>query len=211
MHCGGPHSRDDCVAEVPQCAGCNGEHRANSRECPLVQHAHDIEQLRSRGLSYQDALTKLKEPGADGNLRKRNFSTPLKFRESNSEGNISQPFSYRDALTKKDSAAENATAVSQSAENATTVSQSVTVGTQTSSIDACTQTYLTGDNLYNCCNKGTGTDDLPQPRINTSKNVSDVGMLQVFLPKFAQCIIELFSLNLSKESPANGETCSLMF
>ena len=51
---------DDCVAEVPQCAGCNGEHRANSRECPLVQHAHDIEKLRSEGLSYQDPLTKLR-------------------------------------------------------------------------------------------------------------------------------------------------------
>ena len=56
LHCGGGHSRDDCVAEVPQCGGCNGEHRANSRECPMVQHAHDIEQLRSAGLSYQDAL-----------------------------------------------------------------------------------------------------------------------------------------------------------
>ena len=36
------HSRDDCAAETSRCAGCKGEHRANSRECPLVQHAHEV-------------------------------------------------------------------------------------------------------------------------------------------------------------------------
>ena len=100
------------MAEVPQCPGCNGEHQANSCECPLVQHAHDIEQLRSEGLSYLDALTKLKEPGMAGNLRKlnysthpqskRNFSTNSQSpRNSNNEASSSLTLSYRDAWEKK--------------------------------------------------------------------------------------------------------------
>ena len=53
-----------CAAETLRCAGCKSEHRANSRECPLVQHAHEVEQLRSRGLSYREAVIKLKELSA---------------------------------------------------------------------------------------------------------------------------------------------------
>ena len=77
-----------------------------------VQHAHDIEQLRSEGLSYQDALTKLKEPGMAGNLRKQNYSThpqsrrnfstnSQSLRNSNNEASSSLTLGYRDALGKK--------------------------------------------------------------------------------------------------------------
>ena len=90
--------------------------------------------------------------------------------------------SYRDALGKKDSAPTSATAVIQLQ----------TVATQTTSIDACTQTYLTGDNLYSCCNKGTDTEDLPEFKINASKQESPMDMLQDFLPKFAQCLFNSF-------------------
>ena len=51
------------MAKVAQCAACNREHQANAHECFLVQHAHDIEQLRSKGLRYQDAFTKLRGYG----------------------------------------------------------------------------------------------------------------------------------------------------
>ena len=78
-----------------------------------------------------------------------------------------------------------------------------TVATQTTLIDACTQTNLTGDNLYSCCNKGTDTEDLPELKMNASKQESPMDMLQGFLPKFAQCLLELLSLNLSNESPAS--------
>ena len=64
LRCGEGHSRDDCAAETLRCAGCKGAHRANTRECPLVQHAHEVEWLRSRGLSYREAVIKLKEPSA---------------------------------------------------------------------------------------------------------------------------------------------------
>ena len=52
------------TVQTLRCAGCKGEHQANSRECPLVQHAHEVERLRSRGLSYREAVIKLKEPSA---------------------------------------------------------------------------------------------------------------------------------------------------
>ena len=142
--------------------------------------------MRSEGFIYQDALTKLKEPGMAGNLRKRNYSTHPQSRRnfstnsqnprnSNNEASSSLTLSYHDALGKKDSAPKSATAVFQLQ----------TVATQTTSIDACTQTYLTGDNLCSCCNKGTDTEDLPELKINASKQESHLDMLQVFLPKFA--------------------------
>ena len=34
LRCDEVHSRDDCAAETLRCAGCKGEHRANSCECP---------------------------------------------------------------------------------------------------------------------------------------------------------------------------------
>ena len=60
--CGEGHSRDDCAAETLRCTGCKGEHRANLYEYTLVQHAHDVDWLRSRGLSYREAVIKLKGP-----------------------------------------------------------------------------------------------------------------------------------------------------
>ena len=76
-----------------------------------------------------------------GNLRRRNYSTHPQSqrnfftnsqspRNSNNEASSSLTLSYRDAFGKKDSAPKSATAVIQLQ----------TVATQSTSIDACTQT-----------------------------------------------------------------------
>ena len=128
-----------------------------------------------------------------GNFRKQNYSTHPQSqqnfstnsqspRNSNNEASSSLTLSYRDALGKKDSAPKSATAVIQLQ----------TVATQTTSIDACTQTYLTGDNLYSCCKKGTDTEDLPELKINASKQESPIDILQGFFTQI--CTVPLGTL-----------------
>ena len=89
------------AAETLRCAGCKGEHWANSWECPLVQHALEIERLRSKGLSYREALIKLKEPSvsADSGKTYSQGST-----SSNAEVDLRDAKSYSGALKKRESA-----------------------------------------------------------------------------------------------------------
>ena len=98
------------------------------------------------------------------------FSNSQSPRNCNNEASSSLTLSYHDFIGKKDSAPKSTTAAIQLQ----------TVATQTTSIDACTQTYLTGDNLYSFCNKGTDTEDLPELKINASKQESNMDMLQGF-------------------------------
>ena len=72
--------------------------QGNSRDCPLVQHAHEVARLRSRGLSYREAVIKLKEPSAavDSVKTYSQGSTSI-----DTEVNLSIPKSYSGALKKK--------------------------------------------------------------------------------------------------------------
>ena len=189
LRCGEGHSRDDCVAETLRCAGCKGEHQANSRECPLVQHAHEVERLRSRGLSYREAVIKLKEPCAAVDSGKT-YSQGS--RSIDAEVSLILPKGYSGALKKSDNALSSLPKVQ-------------TVGTQTTSFDASSQTDQTGDSLLNHCNEGTDTPELPDPVSMLSNPTPHVDFIQGLLTNFVKYLTELFSLNLSTESPANRE------
>ena len=53
--CGGPHHKDSCSADTPQCPNCRGSHVASSRECHLNRDASRIGGLIRSGLSFADA------------------------------------------------------------------------------------------------------------------------------------------------------------
>ena len=118
-----------------------------THECPLVQHANDVELLRSRGLSYREAVIKLKEPSAAVDSGKTYSQGPTSI---DAEVNLSLPMSYSGALKKRDNALSSLPEVQ-------------TVGTQTTSFDACIQTDQTGDSLLNHCDKSTDTQELSDP------------------------------------------------
>ena len=44
--CSGNHNKKDCISEQMKCANCNGQHNSNSKDCPLVKQAKDIEKYR---------------------------------------------------------------------------------------------------------------------------------------------------------------------
>jgi hypothetical protein len=51
--CGGQHNKDRCQnKENFKCAGCGGAHKANSRQCYLIQDARDIEKRKATGESF---------------------------------------------------------------------------------------------------------------------------------------------------------------
>ena len=62
-----------------------------------MEHAHEIERLRSRGLSYQEAVIKLEELSAAVDSGKTYSQGPT---SSNVEMNLSLPRSYNGASRK---------------------------------------------------------------------------------------------------------------
>jgi hypothetical protein len=54
--CGGSHSKDQCQNESFHCANCQGNHKANSRECHYYETARQIESVRAqKHETYQNA------------------------------------------------------------------------------------------------------------------------------------------------------------
>jgi hypothetical protein len=54
--CGGQHNKDRCQNKDNfKCAGCGGTHKANSRQCYLIQDAYDIGKRKANGESFMMA------------------------------------------------------------------------------------------------------------------------------------------------------------
>ena len=53
--CSGDHYKESCPSAAPLCANCGGAHIASSRDCPLVQQAATIQNLRKQGMSFVEA------------------------------------------------------------------------------------------------------------------------------------------------------------
>jgi hypothetical protein len=55
--CAKDHLVGDCTPNNPnlKCANCNGDHKANSRECYIIKQAYEIEKRRANGESYSEA------------------------------------------------------------------------------------------------------------------------------------------------------------
>ena len=141
----------------------------------LVQHAHEVERLRSRGLSYREAVIKLKDPSAaaDSGMMYSHGLTSI-----DAEVSPSLPKSYSGALKKSDTALSSLPKVQ-------------TVGTQTTSFDAFNQTDQTFDTLLNHCDKGTDTQELSDPVSTLSNPTSHVDFIQGLLTNFVKCLTEL--------------------
>lgn len=54
--CGGPHSKEKCLATTYNCANCGGAHMANDKICPYMAKAREIEDYKARtGVSHKEA------------------------------------------------------------------------------------------------------------------------------------------------------------
>ena len=46
MLCGGPHDKANCSSTTNYCVNCKGQHGANSKLCPAIRTAREVEKLR---------------------------------------------------------------------------------------------------------------------------------------------------------------------
>ena len=54
--CGGNHTKNDCTSNYVKCVHCGGSHTANSKDCPIIVEARQIEKIRAyNNESYQEA------------------------------------------------------------------------------------------------------------------------------------------------------------
>ena len=60
--CAGSHERKDCQSTTYRCANCDGEHTANSSQCPKMKMAQDIERLKAiNGMTHVEARNEVME------------------------------------------------------------------------------------------------------------------------------------------------------
>jgi hypothetical protein len=68
--CAKDHLVGDCIPNNPdlKCANCNGNHKANSRECSLIRQAYEIEKRRAAGESYYEARNNIENKTPKQNI-----------------------------------------------------------------------------------------------------------------------------------------------
>jgi hypothetical protein len=96
--CAKDHLVGNCIPNNPnlQCANCNGNHKANSRECYIIKQAYEIEKRRAAGESYSEARINVENRTPRRNEMYNTVSTSAEVHHSlNSQ--IERPISYSEA------------------------------------------------------------------------------------------------------------------
>ena len=186
LKCGECHIYKECTTEKQKCANCGQEHMANSKQCNIIKNAYNIEYFKAKGLSQSEAINKA----------------------THCENNIQQKdglkANYRNKLLinihKKDNSSTN-----------TQVQTNCNVGTQTTFLEASTQTISAGYNTNYQKDAATqcGDEELKEcsygelkecssikPTNNDNANIID--MMQQFMSKMVQAVCEIMNLNLHK-------------
>lgn len=99
MICGGAHLRTNCQSSISRCANCKGDHVSNSRKCPYIQDAIDIEKIKvSKNINYVQA----REIVMQNHVKTRTLDNSKNSSVNIGTGAIARDdrTSYRDALNK---------------------------------------------------------------------------------------------------------------
>jgi hypothetical protein len=185
--CAKDHLVGDCIPNNPdlRCANCNGNHKANSRECNLIKQAYEIEKRRAAGESYSEARNNTENRTSMQNIY--NVITTEADVHHSLNSQIGRPMSYSD-VTKRSNI------------NNTYQSRIPVPGSQ----DNKSHSYS-----YNIIRRGTEStckqcNQTERKEIGTqTEQYTDEQKERISLIKLRNCLTEVLSSNIWKECNNN--------
>ena len=173
LKCSGNHTYKDCKIDTQKCANCGNNHMANSRICQVIKKAYDVEYYKATGNTHSEAVNKSR---IENNMNTENHGT--------------NKANYRDVVLKSK--------VNITSNN--TVSTKCTVGTQTTFLEAWTQTENAGISANYQKDIATQCGNDTQENKNTNIPVNDpnsfMETIKEFMNHTIKTVCEIMCMNL---------------